>query len=145
MGDLEEDGLRLKAVLDNVPVAAQWVAAAARRAGFDDRAVYQIELAVDEACANVVEHAYRDMEAGDMKVSYTVVEQGLVVRVREWGRGFEPDAVDVPDVTAPLEERGLGGLGLFIVRRVMDDVQFSFDPEAGNELVMVKRFGGEEH
>jgi serine/threonine-protein kinase RsbW len=93
----------------------------------------------------VVEHAYRDMEAGDMKVSYTVVEQGLVVRVREWGRGFEPDAVDVPDVTAPLEERGLGGLGLFIVRRVMDDVQFSFDPEAGNELVMVKRFGGEEH
>jgi anti-sigma regulatory factor (Ser/Thr protein kinase) len=59
--------------------------------------------------------------------------------VRDWGRGFDPDSVVIPDVDAPLEERTLGGLGLFIVRQVMDYVQFTVDPETGNELKMAKR------
>jgi len=142
--DVVLDTLRLKAVLDNVPVATLWVAEAARGAGLDRRTVSQIELAVDEACANVVEHAYRAGDAGEMEVTCGLEVRGFVVRVRDWGTGFDPDAVDEPDVTAPLEERGLGGLGLFLVRQVMDEVGFSFNTERGNELVMVKRLEGDE-
>ena len=131
--------LRLKAVLENVPVATECMAAIARAAGVDEQLLYQIQLAVDEVCANVVEHAYAGMEPGDMELVCSMGNGLLFIRVRDWGRGFDPEGVAVPNVEAPLEERHLGGLGLFLVRQVMDSVEFRFDDEKGNEMVMVKR------
>lgn len=120
-------------------MVTQRVAEVAKEVGFGGQALYQIELAVDEACANVVEHAYLGQEQGEMEVSCYLEGKMFVVRVRDWGRGFDPDAVEEPDVDAPLEERGLGGLGLFLVQQVMDEVNFSFDPHRGSELQMGKR------
>ena len=139
--DLGKQGnrLRLKAILENVPVAIDCVSRMAGSAGFDQGALYEIQLAVDEACANVVQHAYEGSEPGDMEISCLFEDQTLTIRVRDWGWGFDPNGVEVPDIEAPLEERTLGGLGLFIVRNVMDDVTFTFDPELGNELTMSKR------
>ena len=142
--EAERDTLRLKAVLENVPVVTLWVAEAARGAGLDRRTVSQIELAVDEVCANVVEHAYAGQDAGEMEVACAHEIHRFIVHVRDWRTSFDPDTVALPDVTAPLEERGLGGLGLFLVRRVMDEVEFSFDSVRGNELVMVKRLEVDE-
>jgi serine/threonine-protein kinase RsbW len=138
---LDEKGntLRLKAVLENVPVAIACVSRLAESAGFDNSALYAIQLAVDEACANVVQHAYEGSEPGDMEISCLLEDQTLTIRVRDWGWGFDPNGVEVPDIEAPLEERTLGGLGLFIVNNVMDFVKFTFDPELGNELTMSKR------
>ena len=131
--------LRVKALLENVPLAIDCVAKLAQKVGLDKRTLYEIQLAVDEACANVADHAYRGEEPGDMEVSCYLENQLFTIRVRDWGRGFDPENVVVPDVDAPLEERTLGGLGLFIVRQVMDYVQFTVDPETGNELKMAKR------
>lgn len=129
----------MKAVLENVPVAIDCATKWAQRAGFDGQALYEIQLAVDEACANVVCHAYGGMEPGEMEVSCCLDGPMLVIRVRDWGRSFDPDSVPEPDVDAPLEERALGGLGLFLLKQVMDHIQYTFDPEQGNELKMVKR------
>lgn len=131
--------LRVKAVLENVPLAMECVTQSAQRAGFGGQALDQIELGVDEACANVVDHAYEGMERGDMEVSCCLEGQDFVVFVRDWGGGFEPDSIAEPDIDAPLEERTLGGLGLFLIRQVMDHVQVRSDPIRGNELMMVKR------
>jgi serine/threonine-protein kinase RsbW len=131
--------LRLKATLEEVPLALDFVTQSAKAAGFDEQALYQIQVAVDEACANVVEHAYRDVDPGDMEISCCLDEQTFVIRVRDWGASFDPDEVEDPDVDAPLEERSLGGLGVFLIKQFMEQVQFSFDAERGNELVMTKR------
>ena len=131
--------MRMKAVLENVPRAIECVTEWAQRAGFDERALYEMQLAVDEACANVVDHAYQGADPGDIEVSCRLDDQILTVRVRDWGTGFDLTDVADPDLDAPLEERTLGGLGLFLVRQVMDDVQFRSDPELGNELMMSKR------
>lgn len=131
--------LRLKAILESVPLAIDCVTKTARAAGFDDGALYEIQLAVDEACANVVDHAYQGVEPGEMEVSCIFGDQCLTIRVRDWGTGFDPGGIEVPDVNAPLDERTLGGLGLFLIKQVMDHVQFAFHPETGNELVMTKR------
>jgi serine/threonine-protein kinase RsbW len=131
--------LRVKALLENVPLAIDCVAQWAEKVDLDKRTLYEIQLAVDEACANVADHAYRNEEPGDMEVSCYLENELLTILVRDWGRGFDPNGVVVPDVDAPLEERTLGGLGLFIVRQVMDYVQFTVDPEVGNELRMAKR------
>lgn len=132
---------RIQALLENVPVATQRISEVARAVGFDESALYQIELAVDEACANVAEHAYEAECQGEMEISCYFTGQTLVIRVRDWGMGFDPAAVEKPDVKAPLEDRGLGGLGLFLVKKVMDGVEFSRDPQLGSELVMYKRLG----
>jgi serine/threonine-protein kinase RsbW len=129
----------MKAVLESVPRAIDCVTEWAQRAGFDERALYEIQLAVDEACANVVDHAYQGADPGDIEVSCCLDDQILTVQVRDWGKGFDLTSVEEPDLDAPLEERTLGGLGLFLVRQVMDDVQFRSDPELGNELTMSKR------
>lgn len=135
---------KLKAVMENVPAATKYIAQVAKEVGFGEHALYQIELAIDEACANVVEHAYPGEEGGEMEIScYLESSSGLgrafVIRVRDWGTGFDPGAVENPNVEAPLEDRGLGGLGLFLVKQVMDQVKFRFDPQRGNELLMFKR------
>ena len=139
--DLAEQStsLRMKAVLENVPRAIECVTEWAQKAGFDERALYKIQLAVDEACANVVDHAYTGAEPGDIEVSCRLNDRLLTIRVRDWGEGFDLGGVKDPDLKAPLEERSLGGLGLFLVRQVMDEVQFTSDPEQGNELMMSKR------
>jgi serine/threonine-protein kinase RsbW len=131
--------LRLKAILENIPKAIDCVSESAEEAGIDEAIVREIQLAVDEACANVVAHAYENSEPGTMEISCRIDEKSLVIQVRDWGRGFVLEDVPDPDVTAPLEERCLGGLGLFLIRQSMDEVDFVSDPEAGNELTMVKR------
>jgi serine/threonine-protein kinase RsbW len=133
----------MKAILDNVPRAMTCVRASAQAAGFDDQVLYQIELAVDEACANIVQHAYEGVEPGDMEVSCCLDGPNFVIQIRDWGKSFKPDQVPEPDVCAPLEERTLGGLGLFLIKHVMDHVQFTFDPEGGNTLIMLKKTGAE--
>lgn len=130
---------RVEAVMENVPVITECLAEVAKELGFGEQALYQIELAVDEACANVVEHAYSEGTQGEMEVSCYVEDQMFVVRVRDWGTGFDPNGVEKPDVDAPLEDRSLGGLGIFLVQQVMDKVRFSFDPRQGSELLMFKR------
>lgn len=131
--------LKLRAVLENIPLAMDCVTESGRSAGIDEQTLCKIQLAVDEACANVVAHAYEDTEPGDMEICCHLDDDTFVIQVRDWGQGFAPEDVPEPDVKAPLEERNLGGLGLFLIRQVMDQVQFTRDRETGNELTMVKR------
>ncbi len=134
--------LRTKAALENLPQIMNCVAEWAEAIGFDDRTVYELRLAVDEACANVIHHSYGGMEAGDMEVTCCLNDGALTIKVRDWGQAFDPDSVPEPNVDAPLEERSLGGLGLFLMKQVMDGVEFTFDAKLGNELVMIKRAPG---
>jgi len=130
--------LRVAAVSENVSLAIDCAGEWARNAGFDEHARHQIQVAVDEACANVVQHAYAGIQPGEMGVSCCLDGQDLIIRVRDWGLGFDPSRTPEPDLEAPLGERSLGGLGLVLIRKLMDTAYFVFDAERGNELVMVK-------
>lgn len=101
-----------------------------------------MRVAVDEACANIVQHAYAGMVPGDMVIRCEVQGETFTIRIRDWGRAFDPDQVEVPNIKGPLEDRGLGGLGLFMIRQLMDRATYRSDPNHGNELVMVKRTRG---
>jgi serine/threonine-protein kinase RsbW len=131
--------IRLPATLENVPVTMDRVIDTVRLLGLDERTLQQIRLVVDEACANVVTHAYEGMEPGDMEIACYQDGDMLVICVRDWGPGFDLSNVPEPDLGAPLEDRNLGGLGLFLVRHFMDRVEYSCDGGRGNELTMVKR------
>lgn len=135
--------LNLFADLSQLAAIREFVARIGRDLGLDDRGVDDLQLAVDEACTNVVLHGYGG-QGGEIEITVEPAEKGVQMRVRDWGVAFDPQAVPAPDVTASLEDRQLGGLGLFIIRQVMDDVGFQFDAEKGNTLTMVKNFKEEE-
>lgn len=131
--------LRLPALLENVPVVMDRVIEAAAQVGLDDLTLQQIRLVVDEACANVVTHAYQGMEPGDMEITCSHSSQTCIIQVRDWGPGFTLECVPIPDLECSLEQRNLGGLGLFLIRHFMDHVHYSRDASAGNVLTMTKR------
>lgn len=134
--------LTLLADIHQLASIREFVAQAGRDLGMDESALYHLTLAVDEACSNTIRHGY-DGQVGKIVITVEPVEDGIQTVIRDWGVPFQPDAVPVPDIAAPLDQRPKGGLGLFIIRRVMDEVQFDFDLETGNTLTMVKRIAGD--
>lgn len=134
-----EQTLTFPGRFDSLAAISEFVARAAEAAGLDARAVYQVELAVDEACSNIVEHAYGGEGHGDIEVTCRINSDGLTVMLRDYGRPFDPTGVAPPDLHASLEDRDLGGLGLYFMRQLMDEVHFEFTSDSGNLLTMVKR------
>ena len=136
--------LSICADLTQLATVREFVAQNARDLGMDEQGVYELQLAVDEACTNIIRHGY-DGQDGEIEILIELSEGGLRLTMRDWGPAFDPQAVPTPDVTASLEERCLGGLGLFLMRQVTDNLWFEFDAEEGNTLTMVKRLPeGEE-
>jgi serine/threonine-protein kinase RsbW len=112
---------------------------AARQAGLDDRATYAMQLAVDEACTNIIEHAYGGEGKGSIECRCEVIEDGLKVTLLDWGKPFDPTEIEEPDFSLPLEDLRMGGAGLILMQRTMDEVQFDTAARERNKLVLIKR------
>jgi serine/threonine-protein kinase RsbW len=123
---------------DSLAKISELVARATRAAGLGPSAAYAVQMAVDEACTNIIEHAYGGEGIGDIECTCRVDSCGLTVALRDHGRPFDPSRVPEPDINASLEERREGGLGLYLIRKLMDEVHFEFTPDSGNVLIMVK-------
>jgi serine/threonine-protein kinase RsbW len=107
--------------------------------GMDDSDTYTVELAVDEACTNIIEHAYRGIKGGDIECTCDAREDNLTIILRDHGHPFNPRSVSSPDLGADLKNRKVGGLGLYLIHKLMDEVRFEPLGESGNVLIMVKR------
>lgn len=125
--------------LTNLAGIAQFVSERARQVGMNEQEVFDIQMAVDEACTNSIEHAYSDGAAGVVRVCCYVEDRDFVVRISDYGEPFDAAAIPTPDTAAPLEERGIGGLGLYFMRKLMDSVEFSLIAPRGNLVVMRKQ------
>ncbi len=123
---------------ENLVKLADFVRQIAQEAGLDNFAVYSVETAVEEACTNIIEHAYGGEGKGKIECTCMVAENGLTIQLKDKGQPFNPDKIYDPDTKASLYKRESHGLGLFIMRKWMDDVRFEFNPESGNTLTMVK-------
>jgi serine/threonine-protein kinase RsbW len=131
---------------DQIRETCDFVCKGARLAGFDETAVFHIELACDEACTNIIEHAYGDEKPGLINISYETADNKFIVTFHDNGRTFDPDSVPLPPTvqadaatdTALHETLKEGGLGLHFMRQLMDSVTFQSDPQEGNTLIMVK-------
>lgn len=136
MSDPQE--LCVSSDLVNLAHIAAFVSDMAARAGFDETQIYDIQMAVDEACTNTIEHAYGGRPDGEVRVCCHIASDDLVVSIYDHGTPFDPSAVPAPDLSAPLEERAIGGLGIFFMQQLMDEVRFSSDPVEGNCVTMSK-------
>lgn len=137
---VRERQLRIAGVLENVSAVCDFVVEQAREAGLDERAIHHCYLAVDEACTNIIEHGYPQPCNGcviDVFCRYD--EQALTISVVDDSPEFDPMNHPDPNPKAPLNERGVGGWGIFFIKKLMDTVTYSH--EGGrNRLIMVKKY-----
>ena len=115
----------------------EFVTASAETTGLDARAVYAVQMAVDEACTNIIEYAYGGEGRGDIECTCQTNDDGLTIILRDQGSPFNPECIPEPDRDATIQECKIGGLGLYFMRQLMDKVNFEFT-DSGNILTMVK-------
>ncbi len=127
------------AKFDQLDAIREFAAQAARDAGMDDSAIYAVELSMDEACTNVIEHAYEGMKEGEIECTCDADDKNLTIIIHDHGKSFDPSTIALPNLDADLDSRPVGGLGVFLMKKLMDDVRFEPLGEAGNVLTMVKR------
>lgn len=134
--------MNVYADLSHLVAIRQFVSQSGHKLDVDEQIVSDLQLAAEEICANAINHGYGG-RGGQIEVTVERVAEGVQMTVRDWGNSFDPESVPVPDVDAPLEQRPLGGLGLFLVRQLMDEVHFEFGGVNGNSVTMIKRLGSD--
>ncbi|EFO79566.1 anti-anti-sigma factor [Oscillochloris trichoides DG-6] len=132
------DTITLTADLDALAKISAFITEAAEQCGLDERATWQVQLAVDEAATNVIQHAYDLEHPGNITLSWACESSRFIITLRDQGRQFDPQSVPEPDISSPLEDRQVGGLGIYLITRLMDEARFDFHPQEGNVLTMVK-------
>jgi serine/threonine-protein kinase RsbW len=119
-------------------VIREFVAKVATIAGFDDEHVNKIQLSVDEACTNVVKHAYRGMDSRDIKIQIEFDKKMLEVSVEDKGKGFDLKTTKLDDIDNYLNEFRKGGLGIHLMKILMDSVKYSIQPSKRTQVKMIK-------
>ena len=124
---------------ENLARVRDFVEEACRGAGADVSTCFDLKLAVDEACTNIIEHGYAGKTPGEMRVSFAADADRLTVVISDRGRSFDPESIAEPDLEAGCESRAPGGLGWHLIRSAVDDYRYESDADGGNRLTLVKR------
>jgi anti-sigma regulatory factor (Ser/Thr protein kinase) len=127
------------ATLENLAPIRTFIDDVCRQIAIDQTTCFQLKLAVDEVCANIIMHGYAGREAGPITVSIQRQAAAVEVVIADWGISFAPGQAQTPDLAADWETRSIGGLGLFLVQEMMDEVIYHADLGQGNRLILKKR------
>lgn len=130
--------LVLAASKESMPLLTQAVDDFARQHGLDQRTTHDTQLALEEVVHNVIVHGHREQEQETVVVRLTLLSDELLLEVEDTAPPFNPLEHADPDLDLPPEDRQIGGLGIFLVRRIMDRVEYQFQ-EGRNHLIMGKK------
>ena len=125
------------AELESLSVFRKFISDCCGRFDVPDGTVFDLKLAVDEACTNIIEHGYKGMDPGSIILSFRIESDRILVQITDFGHVFEPADAPKPDVEAALVDRPLGGLGLYLIYQTMDNIDYQ-SSEDGNTLTFTK-------
>jgi serine/threonine-protein kinase RsbW len=126
---------------ESLEAISKFIIRESKQANFSPSDVYAIQTAVDEACANIIDHAYGGENIGKISISVSKIKDGIQIVLHDTGEPFDPGEVPEPDITSSLEIRKERGLGIFFMRQLMDKVRFEFSHKEGNTLTLIKYKG----
>jgi serine/threonine-protein kinase RsbW len=114
--------LTVPATLDSLGVIAGYVMAAAATAGLDKRASYRLRLAVDEVATNIIVYGYANADLqGALDLCADIDNGSLTIAIEDTGITFDPRQAPAPDINLPIEQRPIGGLGVYLAVRSVDE------------------------
>lgn len=126
--------LKIKSRTEKLHLVREFISEAARKYGFDEEAVGKIALAVDEACTNVIKHAYNYAPDRELQVNILKSGKNLEVVITHDGKSFDPEAIKPPNMPDYLKHFRHGGLGMHLMRSLMDRVEYRSGSNKKNEV-----------
>ena len=129
--------LKVKAIIENLSFIGDFIEKTMKEFGITEH-IYAVQTAVDEACSNVMLYGYPD-ETGDITIECEAEDGVLTITIKDKGIPFDPGRVPPPDLESDLEHRRIGGLGIYFLKTLMDEVAYSYK-DGGNSLVIKKRY-----
>jgi serine/threonine-protein kinase RsbW len=138
---MSESRLIVPARYDRIKQICAFVVEAAEMAGLDEAAAFHCQLAVDEACTNIIEHGYGGEDKGQIEIVCHASPDLLKIDLRDQAPPFDVSQVPEPPTNRSIDDMKIGGLGVHFVKTVMDEVVYSHQ-NGTNSLVLVKRRTG---
>jgi serine/threonine-protein kinase RsbW len=130
--------LTVRSDLENLSSIRSFIKETAENAGLPGEGVSQLRLAVDEACANIMIHGYRQND-GEITIAVNHGGGKMVVSVSDDAPRYNPlKETPSPDLEAPLDERLLGGMGVLLIKQNTDAVEYQSTASGGNVLILTK-------
>ena len=130
--------LTMSADRKNIPAVIEFVNQELDALGCSLKAEAQIDIAIDEIYSNIVKYGYEE-EGGEVTVSFDVLEDPLVMTLSflDQGKPFNPLESKDPDTTLSAKERKIGGLGIFMVKKTMDDIRYEY--RDGKNILTIRK------
>ena len=132
--------LQVKSKTENLSVIRQFINKIGESESIEQHIIDNVTLAVDEACTNIIKHAYHLNSDKDIILSVKVDAGKLTVTLTDFGEGFNPDLIVDPDMPTYLKQRRVGGLGLHLMRKLMDRVEYKSFNNDRNQLILQKNY-----
>jgi len=130
--------LKIPSVTENLQMIRNFVLKIATKAGFDEETREQIALAVDEACTNVIKHAHHHDAKRLMDIEIRTDASKMKIIITDQGRGFDITKLQKPDIEKYIKEARHGGLGIYLIKTLMDEVNYEFNPGVKNQVELTK-------
>lgn len=141
MADKEKQfELKIPNQTDNLELIRDFIAKVSGKVGFGEDDIDKIRIAVDEACTNVIKHAYEQEGENHIGIIIKIDYSKLTIVVTDQGKGFDPKSIELPKMEDYFAEIRVGGLGIYLMKTLMDEVDYTIRPGVGNEVRMVKYF-----
>lgn len=130
--------LVIKSRTENLSSLREFISENAYDAGLTSNDIDDIILAVDEACTNIIKHAYKSVPDGEIIIEIDYNSKRFTIKLIDHGSSFDPETVPLPDLQKYLKQRRVGGLGLYLMKTLMDDVQYISVPGEYNQVLLSK-------
>ncbi len=130
--------LKIPSITENLKMIREFVLKIAAKAGFKEETQEQIALAVDEACTNVIKHAHHHDARRLMDIQIQTDANKMKITITDKGRGFDITKLKDPDVEKFIKESKHGGLGIYLIKTLMDEVDYEFNPGVKNQVQLTK-------
>jgi serine/threonine-protein kinase RsbW len=130
--------LKIPSITENLHLIRDFIVKIAEKAGFDEQNREQIALAVDEACTNVIKHAHKYNSRRLIDILINLDSQKMMITITDKGTGFDVSKVKDPDLKKYVRESRHGGLGIYLIKTLMDDVKYEFNPGIRNQVQLTK-------
>jgi len=130
--------LIVKSKTENLSAIRDFISRNAFSAGIKKDMVENIMLAVDEACTNIIKHAYRSFPDGEIKIELKYNHEKFTILIIDYGNSFDPEIVPDPDLRKYYDEGKTGGLGMYLMKTLMDEVKYISVPGKYNQVFLSK-------
>jgi serine/threonine-protein kinase RsbW len=135
---LKKDKLEIKSRTENLAEIREFINSAAADSGLSKEVIDNIILAVDEACTNIIKHAYKYFPDGKIILTLVADKKTFTINIVDYGKSFEPGLIPNPDLRKYFNEKRVGGLGMYLMKSLVDDVKYTSVPGQFNQVSLIK-------